>query len=111
MEAGSNVLLACVGFGDPSPSVTWITQGVVLSNNSQITIYEELETVDGVDFVQSVLAICNVEESNGGNYICTVGNTLGNASASFELSVTGGIYNFCVRGQKNSYCFHLYFKS
>ena len=100
MEAGSNVLLACVGFGDPSPSVTWSTQGVVLSNNSQITIYEELETEDGVDFIQSVLAICNVEESNGGHYICTVGNTLGNASASFELSVTGGSAIFVLGGKR-----------
>ena len=89
MEAGSTVLLACVGFGDPSPSVTWSTQGVVLSNNSQITIYEELETVDGVDFVQSILAICSVEEADEREYSCNVRNALGNASVNFELSVGG----------------------
>ena len=88
MEAGSTVLLTCVGFGDPVPSVTWSTQGVALSNSSQVTIYEELGTEDGVDFVQSILAISNVEEPNGGHYTCTVGNTLGNASAKFELYVT-----------------------
>ena len=89
MEAGSTVLLACVGFGDPSPSVTWSTQGIVLSNSSQITIYEELETVDGVDFVQSILAICSVEKADEGDYICSLGNALGNVSVNFELSVGG----------------------
>ena len=89
VEAGSTVLLACVGFGDPSPSVTWSTQGVVLSNSSQITIYEELETVDGVDFVQSILAICSVEKADEGDYTCSLGNALGNVSVNFELSVGG----------------------
>ena len=104
MEAGTTVLLACVGFGDPTPSVTWNTQGALLSNSSQITIYEGLVTENGVDFVQSILAICSVEEANGGQYICTVGNTLGNVSVNFELSitVTGGrqiltAFHFCVR--------------
>ena len=88
MEAGSTVVLACVGFGDPSPSVTWSTQGVVLNNSSQITIYEEVETEEGVDFVQSILEICSAEEADEGEYICTVGNALGNVSVNFELSVT-----------------------
>lgn len=97
-------MLACVGFGNPTPSVTWNTQGVLLTSSSQITIYEELVTEDGVDFVPSLLAICNVEEANGEQYICTVGNTLGNVSVNFELfvMVTGGMQvfttlHFCVK--------------
>jgi len=88
VEAGSTVVFACVGFGDPTPSVTWSTGGVQLSNNSRITIYEELVTENGVDFVQSILEICSAEEADGGLYSCTVGNALGNASVNFELSVT-----------------------
>jgi len=85
-----------VGFGNPTPSVTWNTQGALLSSSSQITIYEELVNEDGVDFVPSILAICSVEEANGGQYICTVGNTLGNVSVNFEVfvTVTGGMHDF-----------------
>jgi len=92
VEVGSNVVLACVGIGNPSPSVSWSTDSVYLSNSSQISIYEELVTEDGVVFVQSILEICNVDEADGGQYTCTVSNALNNASVDFELSVmaTGG---------------------
>ena len=93
VQAGSTVVFACVGFGDPRPSVTWSRGGGQLSNNSRVTIYEELVTENGVDFVQSILEICSAGETDGGQYSCTVGNALVNASANFELSVTaaGGI--------------------
>ena len=96
--AGSTLLLTCVGFGDPRPSVTWSTGGGQLSNNSRVTIYEELVTENGVDFVQSILEICSVQETDGGQYSCTVGNALGNASVNFELSVTaaGGMTLHCM---------------
>ena len=48
---GSTVLLACVGFGDPTPSVSWGTDGDQLRNNSRVTIYEDQVTENGVDFV------------------------------------------------------------
>ena len=74
------------------------------SPEQQLSNYEELVTEDGVDFFPSILAICSVKEANGGQYICTVGNTLGNVSVNFELSitVTGGrqiltAFHFCVR--------------
>ena len=66
MEAGSAILFPCVGFGDPTPSVTWSTGGVQLSNNSRITVYEELVTEDGVEFVQSALEICSVVVADAG---------------------------------------------
>jgi len=88
VESGSTVLLACVSLGAPSPSVTWSTDSVPLSNSSQIKIYEELITENGVVFVQSILEICSVEEADGGQYICTASNALNNASVNFELSVT-----------------------
>ena len=115
MDVGSTVLLACVGFGDPIPSVTWITEDGLLSNNSRITIYESLVTEDGVDFVQSIVEICSVEEADGLEYTCNVRNALGNASVSFDLSVTatGGRYKFiinvllllCVK-EREVHCIH-----
>ena len=86
--AGSTITLSCAGFGDPTPSIVWSVGSIQLSNNSQITIYEELVTEVGETFVHSILEICSIEEANGGVYTCTVGNTIGNTSYSFELSVT-----------------------
>ena len=94
MEAGSTVFFACVGFGDQIPLVSWSTDGDQLRNNSRVTIYEDLVTENGIDFVQSTLEICSAEESDGREYSCNVRNALGNASVNFQLSVTvrGGKY-------------------
>ena len=89
MEAGSTTILTCVGFGNPTPYITWRRGATELSNGSRTTIYEELVMENGVTFVQSILEICSVGEADGGQYSCTVGNTLGNASVNFELSVSG----------------------
>ena len=88
VEAGSSVVLTCVGIGDPRPSVTWSNEGVSLSTSSRISINQELVTENGVEYVQSILEICSAEEADGGQYTCIVGNALNNASVDFELSVT-----------------------
>jgi len=72
VEAGSTVVFACVGFGDPTPSITWNT------------------------FVQSILEICSAEEADGGQYSCTVGNARSNVSVNFELSVTAAGGKYCI---------------
>ena len=87
VEAGNTITLSCAGFGDPIPSITWSMGRTQLINNSQTTIYEELVTEVGENFVHSTLEICSIEEANGGVYTCTVGNAIGNTSYSFELSV------------------------
>ena len=87
VEAGSTITLSCAGFGDPTPSIAWSMGTTQLSNNTQITIYEELLTEVGENFVHSILEICSIEEANGGVYTCTVGNAIGNTSYSFELSI------------------------
>ena len=94
MEAGNTVALTCVGYGDPTVSVTWNMADVQLSNSSGITIYDELVTGNGIILVQSILVICGVEETDSGQYSCIVNNVLGNTSVNFDLSVTptGGKY-------------------
>ena len=98
VEAGSTVILTCVGYGDPAVSVTWNMEDVQLDNNSQITIYEELVTENGIVLVQSNLVICSVDETDSGQYSCVVSNVLGNTSVNFDLSVTptGGKYEYDV---------------
>ena len=89
VEAGSTTVLSCVGFGNPTPYVTWTRGATELSNGSRTTIYERLVTSNGLMFVQSILQICSIGETDNGQYTCTVGNAIGNASVDFELSVTG----------------------
>ena len=97
VEAGSTMVFTCVGFGDPTPYVTWTRGATELSNGSRTTIYERLVTSNGVMFVQSILQICSVGETDNGQYSCTVGNAVSNASVDFELSVTGECDVSCAR--------------
>lgn len=85
VEAGNTIILSCAGFGDPIPSVTWNMGSIQLSNSSQITIYTEVVTEVGFDFVHSILEVCNVDEATSGEYSCTVGNVFGDASVNFGI--------------------------
>ena len=87
--AGSTAVLACVGYG--GPSVTWSKNGVVLGNNSRVTIYDSQVTEGGFTFAKSILEICGAQDTDSGQYSCSiesVGDTQMNDSATFELSVT-----------------------
>ena len=87
--AGSTAVLACVGYG--GPTVTWSKDGVMLANNSRITIYDSQVTEEGFTFAKSILEICGAQDMDSGQYSCSiesVGGTQMNDSASFELSVT-----------------------
>ena len=94
VEVGSTVALTCVGYGNPIVSVTWSKEDIQLNNSSRITTYENMVTGSGIVLVQSILVICSVDEADSGQYSCVVGNTLGNSSVNFDLSVTpvGGKY-------------------
>ena len=97
VEAGNTVALTCVGYGDPTVSISWNMEDIQLSNGSGITIYEELLNGNGIVLVHSILVICSVDETDSGQYSCRVENVLGNASVNFDLSVTptGGKYDNC----------------
>ena len=111
--AGSTAVLACVGYG--GPSVTWSKDGVMLANNSRITIYDSQVTEGGFTFAKSILEICGAQDTNSGQYSCSIeseGGSQMNDSATFELSVTpidgtyvGGSY-FSL---KSIFATHLFF--
>ena len=87
VDTGNTITLVCVAYGDPNPSISWSQGDTVLSNNSRITIFEELVTENGVTFVQSILTMCSADEADAGQYSCFADNTLGNDTASFVLTV------------------------
>ena len=87
LDAGNIVAFPCVAYGVPNPSISWKKGETLLSNDSQITIYEELLADSEVIFVYSTLELCSAEVADAGLYSCFAENTLGNDTASFVLTV------------------------
>ena len=85
VDAGYTITLACVAYGDPHPSISWNRGDTPLSNDSRVTIYEELVTENGITFMQSILELCSAEVVDAGLYSS---NTLGNDTTSFVLTVS-----------------------
>ena len=91
VNESSTVFFACVASGDSPTFITWSNQSQSqLTNNSRVTIYEELVTVGGVTFIQSVLEVCSVQEADASNYTCSAENDFGTDNATFELTVIKG---------------------
>ena len=90
VDAGNTIVAVCVAYGDPNPSITWNRGGTVLSNDSRVTIYEEIVTENGVMFVQSIIEVCSAEVSDAGQYNCFAENAFGNDTAVIELTVNAG---------------------
>ena len=82
------LVLACVAYGDPIPSVGWSRGGQRLINDSrsQVTIYENHVTVRELSFSKTILEICSFEAPDSGQYSCDASNQASNASISFVVS-------------------------
>ena len=101
ITAGSTGMFVCVAYGYPVPSLTWSKGGILLSNNSQSTIYEKqvVETQSGETFVQSTLVICSLRQDDAAQYNCTASNNISSTSASFILTVNG-TYIYTISSRK-----------
>ena len=85
--AGSTVMLTCVAFGEPLPSITWSLDGANVTNDTRTEIIEMRTTRNGRPFIKSVLQICEVGESDAGRYNCTAVNVVNTDSTDFSLNV------------------------
>lgn len=86
--AGNTIVMACVGSGSPTPSLNWSRNGMELTNNSRLTIYNELVTENGVTFIESILEICSIGEADAGEYTCGVANQAGSDTVTVQITVT-----------------------
>lgn len=84
--AGSTAMLTCVGYGVPSPSVTWRKDGSTLPTSRATTRVEQL-TEAGRKFTKGSLEICSTTLEDAGTYRCTVSNHNGSSSAIISLTV------------------------
>ena len=91
VEYGQTTVLVCVGYGEPSVSVSWWRGDSQITNTSRVFITEELMSQGGRLFQLSYLQICAVETSDDGIYSCTVNNGSASSSHDTVLSVTSTI--------------------
>lgn len=77
IPAGDSVLLTCIGYGMPVPSISWQKNGENLTDSSlKFTVTETNVFVEDTVFVKSVLLLCNVSDLDSGNYTCIADNTI-----------------------------------
>ncbi|ELK32764.1 Peroxidasin like protein [Myotis davidii] len=77
-EVGSNVQLPCSSQGEPEPTITWNKDGVQVTESGKFHISPE-----------GFLTIHDVGTADAGRYECVARNTIGQASVSMVLSVSG----------------------
>ena len=89
VTSGNTLMITCLGFGNPPPTIIWRKGDRQLTNGSDpdISIYSRLLTESGVTLSRSVLEICSVNLADEGEYSCSTVNDFGNDSVSFQLLV------------------------
>ena len=85
---GNTLILTCVGYGEPTPEVTWIRNGTELTNTSRVSIFVDEIEEQGVSFTVATLEICSLDaEEDSGTYYCQASNENGTDTHSFEVEV------------------------
>jgi len=89
VTSGNTLMITCLGFGSPLPTIIWRKGDRQLTNGSDpdISIYDRLLTESGVTLSRSVLEICSVNLADEGEYSCSTVNDFGDDSVSFQLLV------------------------
>ena len=88
---GDTVALACTATGRPYPTIQWYKDGVLLTNESLTTIYNEEVEQNGLLFTTSILEVCSVGADDRGSYRCVASNSVGNDSFDFDIQVMLGM--------------------
>ena len=97
LTEGDTVALACTATGRPYPTVQWYKDGVLLTNESLTTIYNEEFEENGLLFTTSILEVCSVSADDRGSYRCVASNSVGNDSFDFDIQVMLGRTYICQR--------------
>jgi len=75
VQHAASVVLTCEGHAAPTPDITWMRDGVVLTNTSNINIVTSVASYQhNVVSTLTVVVFTILEE---GNYTCTITNTAG----------------------------------
>ena len=85
VQPSGSVVLTCEGRAAPTPDITWMRNGVMLSDGANINITTNIVTDSQRNRV-STLTVSSFTMSDEGIYTCTVGNTAGSV-VSMGLSL------------------------
>ena len=93
------MLATCVAYGgDQLPIITWLDGNDLLTNDSEITIYEYTIVEGGLNFTVSILEVCSVTTLNSGVYSCVATNANDSSIytdiANFTIDVRSGKYRY-----------------
>ena len=83
---GDTIVLSCVAYGLPLPSIMWLKGGDPLVN---VTLNENELVTPHVTFVRSTLQLCAVQLPDHTQYTCQANDNDSAADASFAMSVRG----------------------
>lgn len=76
---GNLASLLCIAHGTPTPNVSWLKEGVILSPDHHLKFLNMNTTVQ----------IMQTHVNDTGRYTCVANNTAGQASRHFSLKVLG----------------------
>ncbi len=88
INAGETLQVACSARGE-FPTVTWLMEDVVISNNTddRTTIYDRHVLVNGTIVLQSTLVVENVSDADSGLYACLANSRASRDESNFIVSV------------------------
>ena len=87
LEEGEDLVSTCSVSGTPPPEITWLKDGVPLSNN------QSRVTIGDLSSRQSRLEIVGVTTADSGIYTCSASNLADVALSSFNVDVAGKCLN------------------
>ena len=91
------MVVTCVAFGSPRPTLQWRNSGITLRNSAQVTIRETVKTHGGIEVVHSQLELCGAERRPETEYSCTATNKAASNSSLFHICTIGTlICNFAL---------------
>ena len=97
-KATQNIRVTCVGYGDPTPVISWsrYSGSPLVNGSNSVRIHEVNKTVNGTEFGISILEICSLYENHTDQYTCVAengvqGHGIADNSASFYLAVAPNI--------------------
>ena len=92
VKASQNIRITCVGYGDPTPVISWsrYSGGPLVNGSDSVRIHELNKTVNGTEFAISVLEICSLHVNHTDQYTCVAkngvqGRGIADDSASFYI--------------------------
>ena len=76
-----SLVLTCVAFGVPAPSVQWERFGAEIPESAIVSWIS-----DDVEFISSTLELCDLQISDSGLYSCIANNSVGEIQHNFTVT-------------------------